>query len=40
MKPLAALIALLALALGAAPAAAEQRLAVESAPSPRTPTAT
>ena len=32
MKPLAALIALLALAAGAAPAAAEQRLATESAP--------
>ena len=32
MKPLAALIALLALALGAAPAAAEQRLAAEAAP--------
>jgi len=31
MKPLAALIALLALAIGAAPAAAEQRLAVEAA---------
>ena len=32
MKPLATLIALLALAAGAAPAAAEQRLATESAP--------
>jgi hypothetical protein len=32
MKPIAALIALLALAFGASPAAAEQRLAVESAP--------
>ena len=32
MKPVAALIALLALALGAAPAAAAERLAVESAP--------
>ena len=32
MKPIAALLALLALAVGAAPAAAEQRLAVESAP--------
>ena len=32
MKPIAALVALLALALGAAPAAAEERLAVESAP--------
>lgn len=32
MKPIAALIALLALALGAAPAAADERLAVESAP--------
>ena len=32
MKPLAALIAVLALAAGAAPAAAEQRLATESAP--------
>jgi hypothetical protein len=32
MKPIAALIALLALALGAAPAAAEERLAVELAP--------
>jgi hypothetical protein len=32
MKPIAALIALLALAAGAAPAAAEERLAVESAP--------
>jgi hypothetical protein len=32
MKPIAAVLALLALALGAAPAAAEERLAVESAP--------
>ena len=32
MKPIAALVALLALALAATPAAAEQRLAVESAP--------
>jgi hypothetical protein len=32
MKPIAALIALVALALGASPAAAEERLAVESAP--------
>ena len=32
MKPIAALIALLALAIGAAPAAAEQRLALEAAP--------
>ena len=32
MKPIAALVALLALALAASPAAAEQRLAVESAP--------
>ena len=32
MKPLAALLTLLALALGAVPAAAEQRLATESAP--------